>query len=318
MRVAVVGAGIMGTGIAQVCAEAGLEVALQSRSRASLDAALDGMRTSQRQLLASGLLTESAAAAALERVHTTQDLAAAVDGADVVSENVPEDLGLKRRLFRDLDRLAPPAAILSTNTSGLPITAIATGVARPERVVGLHWLNPPQLTIAVEVTRGAHTSDATMRATVAFAARLGRRAIRVERDVPGFLWNRLQMALVREAVHVVEQGIAKPEDVDLAIELGLGLRWAAVGPFRIMDLAGIATFRAVAAYVYPELSNARAPQALLDGLLRTGATGARAGRGFYEYAPGAHDALVRTRDARLIALRKMAVQTDGHARPTGA
>ncbi len=318
MRVAVIGAGIMGTGIAQVCAEAGLDVALQARSRATLDAALGRIRTSQRDLLANGLLAEGAAAAALERLHTTQDLAAAVGAADFVSENIPEDLGLKQALFRELDRLAPPGAILSTNTSGLPITAIATGVARPERVVGLHWLNPPQLTIAVEVTRGARTSDATMRAAVAFATRLSRRAIRVERDVPGFLWNRLQMALVREAVHVVEQGIAEPESVDLAIELGLGLRWAAVGPFRIMDLAGIATFRAVAAYVYPELSTARAPQALLDGLLQAGATGARAGRGFYEYPPGAHDALIRARDARLIALRKTVVEPDGGAGPIGA
>jgi 3-hydroxybutyryl-CoA dehydrogenase len=305
MRVAVIGAGIMGTGIAEVCAEAGLDVALQSRSRATLDRALDRMRTSQQELLANGLLTESAAAAALGRVHTTQDLAAAVDAADFVSENIPEDLGLKQTLFLELDRLAPPAAILSTNTSGLPITAIATGVARPARVVGFHWLNPPQLTIAVEVTRGARTSDATMRAALAFAERVGRRPIRVERDVPGFLWNRLQMALVREAVHVVEQGIASPEDVDLAIELGLGLRWAAVGPFRIMDLAGIATFRAVAAYVYPELSTARAPQALLDRLVHTGATGARAGRGFYQYPPGAHDALIRARDARLMALGRV-------------
>lgn len=318
MRVAVIGAGIMGTGIAQVCAEAGLDVTLQSRARANLDAALDRMRKNQRGLIAAGLLNETAAAAALGRVRTTQDVAAAVREADFVSENIPEDLGLKQALFRELDRLTPPGAILSTNTSGLSITVIASVVSQPQRVVGFHWLNPPHLTIPVEITRGAKTSDETMRATVALAGRIGRRAIRVERDVPGFLWNRLQMALVREAVDIVEQGIAQPEDVDLAIQLGLGLRWAALGPFRIMDLAGIATFRAVAAYVYPELSTARAPQTLLDDLLQKGATGARAGRGFYEYPPGAHEALIRARDARLIALRTLVMPADTAAGSTGS
>jgi 3-hydroxybutyryl-CoA dehydrogenase len=305
MRAAVTGGGTMGTGIAQVCAEAGFDVVLQSRSRENLEAARDRIRKNQREMVEAGLLTEREATEALARLRMTQDLGEAVGGADFVSENIPEDIGIKQAFFRELSRLAKPDAILSTNTSGLSITAIASAVAGPERVVGFHWLNPPHLMVPVEITRGARTSEETMRATVAIAEDLGRRPVRVERDAPGFLWNRLQMALFREALHIVEQGIATPEAVDQAVQLGLGLRWAAVGPFRIADLAGLPTFRAVAAGVYPELSAATTPQTLLEDWIRCGRAGARAGRGVYDYPPGAHEALIRERDARLIALRRL-------------
>lgn len=304
MRVAVIGAGIMGTGIAEVAAEGGCDVVLQSRSSENLTRALDRIRQNQEALVAAGILTDDAAAAARSRLRPTQDLAEAVSNAALVSENIPEDLGLKCALFRGLGDLARPEAILSTNTSGLSITAIAGEARGPERVVGLHWLNPPHLTLAVEVVRGATTSEQTMQATLAFAARLGRKPIRVERDGPGFLWNRLQMALLREALDIVETGIASPADVDLAMQWGLGLRWAAVGPFRIVDLAGLPTFNTVARYTYPELSTAREPQRLLAGSIEQGHLGARVGQGFYAYPPGAHEALIRARDARLMALRR--------------
>lgn len=302
MRIAVVGAGIMGTGIAQVFAEAGFPVALYARRQESLAQAHDRIARNQADMRAAGLAADGAA---LDRLQLTQDLAAAVRDADFVSENAPEDLGVKQALFRELDRLVPPAAILSTDTSGLSITAIASATARPERVVGFHWFNPPHLMLPVEVNRGERTAEATMQATCELARRIGRRPIRVERDVPGFLWNRLQLALLREAVHVVEQGIASPEDVDLAVQWGLGFRWAVVGPFRVVDLAGLGTFRAVGAHLYPELSAARAPQALFEDKLARGESGARAGRGFHDYPPGAHEALIRRRDAGLIALRRL-------------
>ncbi len=300
-RVAVVGAGIMGTGIAQVFAEAGLDVRLYARRQASLDEARVRIAANQAAMRAAGLDVPEA----LPRLTFTRDLEQAVARADFVSENAPEDLALKQALFRELDRLAPPAAILATDTSGLSITAIAGATGRPDRVVGFHWFNPPHLMLPVEVNRGARTTEETMQATCALARRLGRHPIRVERDVPGFLWNRLQLALVREAIHIVEQGIATPEDVDLAVQLGLGFRWAAVGPFRVVDLAGLATFRAVAAYLYPELSAARQPQKLLEDKLARGESGARAGQGFHAYPPGTHEALIQRRDALLMALRRL-------------
>ncbi|MFQ5898945.1 MAG: 3-hydroxyacyl-CoA dehydrogenase family protein, partial [Candidatus Methylomirabilia bacterium] len=198
----------------------------------------------------------------------------------------------------------PAAAILSTDTSGLSITAIASVTKRPDRVVGFHWLNPPHLMLPVEVNRGTETSEETMRTTCALAERIGRLPIRVERDVPGFLWNRLRLALLREAIHIVEQGIARPEDVDLAVQWGLGLRWAAVGPFRVMDLAGLPTFRTVSASLFPELSAAQEPQPLIEEAVRGGHVGAKAGKGFYDYPAGASEALVQERDTRLMAIRR--------------
>jgi 3-hydroxybutyryl-CoA dehydrogenase len=301
MEIAVVGAGIMGTGIAQVFAEAGMAVRLYGRRQAGLTRALDRMAANQAEMRAAGLAVDGDA---LDRVRATDDLAGAVGEAGFVSENVAEDLDQKRRLFAELDRLAPAAAVLSTNTSGLSITAIAEATSRPERVVGLHWLNPPHLMPVVEVCRGAATSDAVMDTTCELARRAGRRPIRVERDVPGFLVNRLQFALLREAFHIVEAGIASAEDVDRAVQGGLGLRWAAIGPFRVVDLAGLATFHAVATQLFPRLAAEPSPPAVLAGKLERGETGAAAGRGFHAYPPGAHDGLIAARNARLLALRR--------------
>lgn len=306
-RIAVIGAGTMGTGIAQVFAAAGFEVMLCARQQKSLDEARGRIAGNLSELRAVGLAAD---ASTLDRVRLTSDLAEAAGSADFVSENVPEDLGLKQALFHDVDRLVPPGTILATGTSGLSITAIASATTRPERVVGLHWFNPPHLMVPVEVTRGGRTSDATMQATCELARLVGRKPVRVERDVPGFLSNRLQLALVREAIHLVEQGIASPADVDLAVQWGLAFQWACVGPFRVVDLAGLATFRAMATSLYPALSNADAPQMLLENKLARGEGGAPADRGFHAYAPGAHDALVRLRDLRLLALRRLLVADD--------
>ncbi len=204
-----------------------------------------------------------------------------------------------------LDRHAPSEALLSTNTSGISITAIAAVTTRPERVVGLHWMNPPHLMPPVEVTPGTETSTAVVDLTCDLARRIGRIPIRVEKDVPGFLWNRLQLALIREAVHLIEEGIASPEAVDLAVTAGLGLRWATVGPFQIMDLAGIQTFHAIAGYLYPKLSATKEPQRSLTDRVSQGYTGAQAGQGFYAYPAGAHDAAIARRDAKLFALLKL-------------
>lgn len=307
MRIAVVGAGIMGTGIAQVFAEAGLDVRLYARRRDSLDQARARIAANQAEMRTAGLAVDGEA---LDRVAGTDDLAEAVGEAEFVSENVSEDIALKQKVFAELDRLAPGSAVLSTNTSGLSITAIAEATSRPERVVGLHWLNPPHLMPVVEVCRGQRTSDAVMETTSELARRAGRQPIRVERDVPGFLVNRLQFALLREAFHIVDEGIASAEDVDRAVQGGLGLRWAAVGPFRVVDLAGLATFRAVATQLFPGLAAETTPPGMLAEKLERGESGAAAGRGFHSYPPGAHEALIAGRNARLLALQRALADGD--------
>lgn len=304
-NVAIIGAGVMGSGIAQTFAQAGYAVRLQARHGDTLRAARDRIARNQEAMVRAGLLSEEVARDALARVSTTTSLQEAIQGCHFVSESVPEDLALKREVFAALDRHAPPEVVLSTDTSGLSIGAIASATARPGRVVGLHWMNPPHLMPTVEVVRGPRTAEATMDLTCDLARRIGRVPIRVEKDVPGFLWNRLQLALIREAIHVVEQGIATPEGVDLAVTAGLGLRWAAVGPLRLMDLGGVATFHSVAAYLYRTLSNASEPQHSLASKVAAGETGVRAGRGFYDYPAGSAEAAIAARDARLFELLKL-------------
>ena len=303
--IAVIGAGVMGSGIAQAFAQAGYEVRLQARSEGTLRAARHRIAGNQEAMVRAGLLSEGLAREAMARIRTTTKLEEAARGCQFVNENVPEDLALKREVFAALDRHTPRDAVLSTDTSGLSIGAIASATGRPEMVVGLHWMNPPHLMPPVEVVRGGRTAEGTMDLTCALARRIGRVPIRVEKDARGFVWNRLQLALVREAIHVVEQGIAGPEEVDLAVTAGLGLRWAAVGPLRLMDLAGLATFHAVASYLYPELCAAREPQPALAARLAAGETGARSGRGFYDYPPGQAEAAIAARDAKLFEFLKI-------------
>ncbi len=304
-NIAIIGAGVMGSGIAQTFAQAGCTVRLHARREESLMTARDRIAKNQEAMVRAGLLADQVARGALGRIHTTTSLEEAVDGCPFVSESVPEDLTLKREVFSALDRLAPRNAVLSSNTSGLLISAIASATTRPEMVVGFHWMNPPHLMPPVEVIRGECTSEATMDLVCALARRIGRVPIRVEKDVPGFLWNRLQLALIREALHVVEQGIASPEAVDQAMAAGLGLRWAAVGPFRLMDLGGLGTFHSVASYLYRELSSVEEPQHTLAGKVAAGETGVRAGRGFYDYPVGSAQAAIEARDARLFELLKL-------------
>ena len=304
-NIAMIGAGVMGSGIAQTFAQAGYAVRLQARREETLRAARDRIAGNQAAMIRAGLLSTGNARDALARIQTTTKLEEAVHGCHFVSESVPEDLVLKREVFAALDRHAPQDALLSTDTSGLSISAIASATQRPEQVVGFHWMNPPHLMPAVEVVRGQRTADAAVTLTCDLARRVGRVPIRVEKDVPGFLWNRLQLALVREAIHVVEQGIATPEAVDLAMTVGLGMRWSAVGPFRLMDLGGLGTFHAVASYLYRELSQVEEPQQTLAAKVAAGEAGIRAGRGFYAYPPGSADAAIAARDTKLLELLKL-------------
>jgi len=304
-RVAVIGAGVMGSGIAQTFAQSGYIVHLSARREATLQGALDRISANQATMVRAGLLAERSAQEARARIYPTTDLADAVRTCYFISESVPEDLVVKREVFAALDREAPRGAVLTTDTSGLSVSAIAEATGRPEMVAGFHWMNPPHLMPPVEVIRGDHTADRTMDLVCAMATRIGKVPIRVEKDVPGFLWNRLQLALIREALHIVEEGIARPEAVDRALTVGLGLRWAAVGPFRLMDLGGLATFHAIAAYLYRDLSAAREPQRSLSEKVAAGETGLRTGRGFYEYARVGADEALAQRDARLLELLKL-------------
>jgi 3-hydroxybutyryl-CoA dehydrogenase len=306
------GAGIMGAGVASVFARAGFEVRLFSPRRASLERAVERIR---RDAAAAGEAPDAASTC----LRVTQDLAEAVRGADLVSENAPENLALKAELFREVDVLAEHHALLSTNTSSLPISALAAATRRAARVVGLHWLNPPHLLLPVEVNRGPETTEDTMDTACAWVRAVGHIPIRVEREIPGYVFSRLQTALLREAIHLVESEVASPSDIDIAVQAGLGLRWAAVGPFRVLDLISLETFARIARQLYPALSAARDVPELVLRRTAQGHLGARAGAGFYTYGPGADATLEAERNERLRALQRCATSwTDPDTIPARA
>jgi len=252
VRVAIIGAGLMGAQIGCEYALGGHEVVLYSRhgdaARARADAGFELLRAYE-------LRTPSEVTVAAARVTTAQDPAEAAEGADLLVESLPEDLELKTGVLRRA-LAAAPAAIVATNTSSLSITAIGDGVGAAERTAGTHYLNPPLLMPTVEVVAGERTTPETLGLVRDTVASLGKVPVVVRRDVPGFVWNRLQFALVRECTWLVQNGVASAEDVDTVMREGLARRWRTVGPLRSIALGGIDTWNRSGRNIVPELSTA--------------------------------------------------------------
>ena len=303
--VAVVGAGTMGSGIAGEFARAGCEVRLIDESRRLLERGMRMLCMAQEALTAAKRITARKAAVALKRVKTVTALEEACHGVQLLVETVPEDLLLKKKMFVQFDLLCPRGAILATNTSGLSITKIGGVTRRPARVAGMHFWNPPHIVPLVEVTKGEKTSAATAKTLLEFCRRTGKQAILVRRDVPGFVGNRLQFAVMREALHILSEGIASAEDIDTAMRAGPGLRWGVMGPLRTADLGGLDIFHAISTYLFPELSSDRNPSPILARLLRTGRLGAKSGIGFYRYGAKQFDKFIRHRDRALLEVLRV-------------
>jgi 3-hydroxybutyryl-CoA dehydrogenase len=251
-EVAVVGAGTMGAGIARVFAEAGTSVRLAARRESSLQTA------------------RSRLGGTAPSVRLTTSVDEALDGAELVVETIVEGAAAKRALLQGAEKLASPEAILTTNTSSLPLLALSDGLERPERFAGLHWFNPPELVELVEVVGAEGTAPETLEILAGWMEQLGKAPVVVRRDVPGFVANRLQYALLREAYALVDAGVCSFADVDRAVTHGLGARWAAIGPFETMDLAGLDVHAAVAANLWPELSNTTEPSPSIARALSSG------------------------------------------------
>jgi 3-hydroxybutyryl-CoA dehydrogenase len=303
--IAVIGAGTMGAGIAQMFAQGGHPVRLQSRRRETLEAALRRIRVNQDELVRHDLLGAAEAEAARERIAVTQDLGEALARAAFVSENIPEQLEPKQALFAAMDRLASPTAILSTNTSSLPITEVARKTSMPERVVGFHWFNPPHLIPLVEVIRGERTADPAFDETYRLAQSIGKSPIRVQKDIPGFVGNRLQRALEREFFYLERIGACSGADLEVALKQGLGFRWSVVGPLEHADLAGVDTHSATVSLLFPLLSTDGTPPPLFADLVSRGRLGAKVGAGVYDYGPGDVDRILARRNAMLIDFIKV-------------
>jgi 3-hydroxybutyryl-CoA dehydrogenase len=308
-HVAVIGTGQMGPGIAVVTALAGCRTTLigrtaesVARGRAAFDAALAFM-------VETGVVSPGEAASAAAQLTTATATAAAVP-AGMVVEAIAEHLPTKQELFATLDELCPAETILASNTSGLRITDLAVRMRRPERAVTSHLWNPPHLMPLVEVMQGARTSEDTVQRTVRFWLRCGKQPVIGRKDAPGQIGNRLQHALMREALYIVQEGIASAEDVDKAIKAGPGLRWPVYGPFDHMDVVGLGLVETIQATVLPSLCNSTEPSPYLHALVAAGQLGVRTGQGIYDWHVRSSEEVLRARD-RFLAERMKEARTAG-------
>ena len=300
-KIGVVGAGTMGAGVAEIFAEFGYTVILYNRSKAGMQRAVERL---QSKVAVVPAFIEKETDVTGAKIYTTHDLTVLAQ-VDLISESIAESLEVKQDIFRKIDEICNAQTIFTTNTSGLSISQIATAVSHPERFAGVHFFNPPEIVPAVEVIKGAETSDATCEVLIDLLKLMKKQPILVQKDVPGFVASRLQFAVVREALHLVEEGIASPADIDAVMKHGLGLRWALLGPLEIADLGGLDIFNTVGSYVAKSLSNATDSPQVLQDLVASGKLGAKTGSGFYDYPPGKASALIAERDEKLLEILRL-------------
>jgi 3-hydroxybutyryl-CoA dehydrogenase len=304
-KVAVIGAGIMGHGFAQIFAQKGYSVFLYDIDEKILKSALARIGAGLDTFIEHGMIRSKEKKATLEKISLTTNLEEAVGKADFVLEAVPEIMDLKKEIFAKLDRFAPLHAILASNTSGLSITEMGSVTQRPEKTIIVHGINPPTIIPVVEIVRGEKTSDETAEICYRLLLKLGKRPVRVLREVPGFLFNRLQMALWREALYCLENGVATAEDIDSVVKTGYGFRLANLGPLETSDFGGLDTFYRLAQNLFPNLSATQTAPPVLEKLVHAGKLGVKTGEGFYSYPPAVAKKKIKQRDQRLLQQLKL-------------
>lgn len=301
--ISIIGAGEMGHGLAVHFAAQGQTPTLVDHRQSNLDTASDRIENVLKLLNQEGVVSLEPNEV-LDAITFTLDTEAGVADADIVLESTSEDLEIKQEILQEIATAAPEDALLASNTSGIPITDL--GKAIPEaaaRLAGCHWWNPPYLLTPVEVISGEETSAETINRLQSFVQSVDRDPILVERDVPGFVWNRVQFAVFRECMHLVEEGVASADDINRAIRDGYATRTAVIGPFETIDVNGLDLIHTVANNLYPNLSNTEEPSEMLDEYLNQGHTGVAAGQGFYEYDQLIEEKLA-DRDIDIAAIRQ--------------
>jgi 3-hydroxybutyryl-CoA dehydrogenase len=310
-HIAVIGAGTMGAGMAWCFAEAGFSVSLFDISPAQLDKATDRIGHIRDLFLQEGLMSSEEAAATMARLATCPKMEASLAGAQYVLEAVPERLELKQQVFAEFETCCAGDAILATNTSSLRITDIAADCQHPERVAGMHWANPPELVPLVEVVRGERTSDETVAVVYGLSERLGKVPVVINRDILGFASNRLQYALLREALYLVASGIVSAQDVDRTLKSGVGFRYPWLGPLETVDLGGLDVFHGICQYLFADLSAMTGTPEFFDEIVARGDLGIKTGKGFYDYSRTSREEVLRKRDLYFIRQLKLIHQVQG-------
>jgi 3-hydroxybutyryl-CoA dehydrogenase len=282
-KIAVIGAGTMGAGIAQACAAAGFQVAMRDIEQRFVDGGFRRIREPLAKRVEKGKMTSAEVDGILSKIRGVVDLKEAVAGAQVVIEAVFEKMDIKRELYAELDRLCPPDVVFASNTSSLSITEMANATKRADRVIGMHFFNPAPVMKLVEVIRGSETSDATVALIKGVSVKLGKEPVEV-RESPGFVVNRLLVPMMNEAFYLLQEGVASAEDIDKAMKLGTNMP---MGPFELADYTGLDIGLDVMEVLFRETGDPKfRPSPLLRKYVRAGRVGRKAGRGVYEYMKG--------------------------------
>lgn len=299
-KAAVIGLGTMGPGIAATLARAGMDVTAFDADAGQREKAPKGFEIAAGILTRLGLPDKGAGGIAIH-----DDLAAAVDGTDLVIETVPEKLDLKVDVFRQVEAVVSADCVLASDTSGIPITKIQEGLAAPARVVGMHWSNPPHLIPMIEVIPGAKTAPEVVERMAAWVRVTGHLPVLIRKDVPGFVENRVLYAVMRECVDLVEQGVIAPGDLDICVRWGIGYKLSVVGPMALLDMAGLDIYQAVSSYLNKELCNRADVAGYVTERTKAGRLGLKTRGGIFDYTAERVAELQAERARKLVAVRKV-------------
>ncbi len=303
-KVAVIGSGTMGPGMAATFARKGFETTLFDIKPEQLEKAKGAVDFVYTTLTNGGFMTGEEADAGRGRLTFTDDLATALDGAEFVVETVPERKDIKQQVYQQIEALVGDDVVIASNTSGIPISDIASVTKQPGRVVGMHWSNPPHLIPVIEVIRGAQTSDETANATVAMVEAIGMVPAIVDKDIAGFVENRILYAIMREALHLLDEGVASAEAIDTITKWGIGYKLAVIGPLELLDVAGLDIYNSVASYLNADLNASSEISSTVTSKVAEGKLGMKTQGGLFEYTPEKIQQLQQQRGRKLVATRK--------------
>lgn len=302
-KIGVAGGGTMGSGIAQVFAQNGYEVVVTDIEQKFLENTKRLIDINQKNLIAEGLLTEEKAQEAVGRISYSTDIGVFSD-ADIIVEAIIEKLDIKQDYWKKVEGIAKQEAVFATNTSGLSINAICAKLENKGRFIGMHWWNPPHIIPLIELIKGDETTEETVQLLKDLVDKVGKESVVVLKDVNGFIGNRIQFAVYREALKIVEEGVATVEDVDKAMKYGPGFRYPVLGPFETADLGGLDTFYYISSYLFNELSDAKEPTALQQKLMDENHLGVKTGKGWYDYSDGKDVEAMKRRDKNFFKMLK--------------